>query len=812
MHSEVSHRRLAFARGLRVAGEVVVAFLGCGIVWGFAGNDAVWEWIAAGAIALLCSIHFAYCIVSNEYRFQVDGLMLGLAGLILLSVVQLVPLPESLVHLVSPGAFRLHQEMRPEYGELLPGETVAVPRPTHLPLTLNPYQTRLFALRMFALLLVAFTLRNGLATPEAFQRFAWVGSVNGLAVAVLAVGQFFSSPSNTIYWTFATEGAVFGPFVCRNHAVDYLAVCAGLAIGIALRRLPRVHVRKVADIPGEVARDPQLLVAILCTVGIFVAVAFSLSRGGMLAILVASTITVVVYRPRKLGLGLVLLGTGVLCFFAFGGNKILPHWQARIAGTERENRLELWQNGLAAVPEFWLVGSGNGTFRWVEPLARKTEDASLYAEHAHNEYLEALVEGGPVRLALLLLLVGVVLKRAVRFHRGLFFGFLVVVGHSAVDFAIQMPAVALLVVIAVSFAKPEVASSQPSVNRGLAMIFAVGMLCVALLLCGTAYSRESADWHRRRASEFGPENRQLQIHHLQVRITILPSDPQAHLDLALAHLDAARALAPLASGAIAGTPGTSILGPARYPADVVNAHIVPALRALRTARDLLPASPEVQAELARFAYFFAVADSPSRYAERGLRLLPSDAELHIVAGTEAWRIGDAEQAMQHWRQALVIAPSKVPAVLNAIGGKLSPAMIRQRILPDDPLVLWEATNRFYPNRVAQREERQRFVAVVAAALSREALSRNQLLAVADACTELEQMDDAEQAYERALRIAPNDEYVRERFAAWLEADERYALAVVQWEWLLNRHPANRNFQDRLKVAQHGAKLAEELRR
>src|SRR5262249_51399257 len=54
--------------------------------------------------------------------------------------------------------------------------------------------------------------------------------------------------------------------------------------------------------------------------------------------------------------------------------------------------------------DFPLTGTGNGTFQYVEPLHRRGDRArDVVYDHAHNDYLEAPVEGGVVPLALGLL-------------------------------------------------------------------------------------------------------------------------------------------------------------------------------------------------------------------------------------------------------------------------------------------------------------------------------------------------------------------------------------------------------------------------
>ena len=46
---------------------------------------------------------------------------------------------------------------------------------------------------MFAVFLVYATMRNFIATNESFRRLAWLGFVNGVSLAVFALGQSISA-------------------------------------------------------------------------------------------------------------------------------------------------------------------------------------------------------------------------------------------------------------------------------------------------------------------------------------------------------------------------------------------------------------------------------------------------------------------------------------------------------------------------------------------------------------------------------------------------------------------------------------------
>ena len=115
-------------------------------------------------------------------------------------------------------------------------------------------------------------------------------------------------------------------------------------------------------------------------------------------------------RLASLTAAVVVAGAALALLAWFGANRV----QARLATVvngqaAREDRIPLWSRLLPAVAEYPILGSGYGTFDYVEPLTRTTgEDAGYRYEHAHNDYLEALLEGGVVRLGLSLLAVGLV--------------------------------------------------------------------------------------------------------------------------------------------------------------------------------------------------------------------------------------------------------------------------------------------------------------------------------------------------------------------------------------------------------------------
>lgn len=124
-------------------------------------------------------------------------------------------------------------------------------------------------------------------------------------------------------------------------------------------------------------------------------------------------------------------------------------------------RFRVWTESLAAIRDFWLTGTGLGSFRYVFPIYRGFGGRIFYS-WAHNDYLQLLVELGVPGLLLLLWILWALKRQARRVraslrydsplmivHSGYCAALIAIALHSVTDFSLHMPAnAALLAVIA----------------------------------------------------------------------------------------------------------------------------------------------------------------------------------------------------------------------------------------------------------------------------------------------------------------------------------------------------------------------------
>ena len=404
--------------------------------------------------------------------------------------------------------------------------------------------------------------------------------------------------------------------------------------------------------------------------------------------------------------------------------------------------------------------------------------------------------------------------------------------------ALQLPAVSLLAMIVTAYAMAAAHDSEfqlvkqkrrgslartevepaPKQSRATFLGFpAIALACslAALMILLTWQS------HRRAVAEkyltagiaqgrsLNPDPYRIRIGYLEASTAANPSNPEAFFELAQAHLDAATDLGPAPAEAIAGHVLPRRARPERFSPTLVERHIRPALRALRTARELCPIIPEVHARLGLLAEYWTRSEPALVHLDRAKLLLKSDPEIRFACGVEAAKAGDRERAMAEWKKSLELSPNQLRPILREAGKSLSPQEILWSLLPDDPVVLMGAVDELYPNRRTQRAERRPFVERAAEG-NRPDATITQWVASAIACEELDRGVDARRAWERALDLDRDRGPTRDGLARFLEADEQYADALPHLEWLLAKNPNDAGYRLRHKAAVHGAVLQREI--
>ncbi len=379
---------------------------------------------------------------------------------LLVVVVQLLPLPNAWVAVVSPHTSTLKTELLrdlPNVGEFL----------SSLPLSFYPRATNHDLRLVLAVAVVFLAVVNVYREPAAIKRLLRALAVIGGGMAVLALAQDVVG-NGKIYWVVPTYGknqAYSGPFINHSHYGQFMNLSLGAVLGLLLVMLQeafadrRVTPARVARYLGSPAgKIIKLLLAalVLAAATIFL----SLSRGAMVSMLMAAAFTAMVLSARRSLQGrgwiILLMALGAfICILYVGFEGVYDRLATlQDPGQASSGRWQIVKDIALAWTKFPLLGVGLGTHEFVYPMFNRSTTPGL-AMHAENEYAQAAEETGCLGLLALAVfgtMVAVSYVRNVKaasvpIHAaayGLGFGLVAVLLHSLSDFGQHLPANAML--------------------------------------------------------------------------------------------------------------------------------------------------------------------------------------------------------------------------------------------------------------------------------------------------------------------------------------------------------------------------------
>ena len=253
-----------------------------------------------------------------------------------------------------------------------------------------------------------------------------VMTVNGALLTFFGLIQAMTCPPNMIYWSveLVNYGAKFGPYVNRNNAAGYLLICLACSIGLMamlvgkkVERGPRLIVGKEMPFWRQLMFHLMLFISelnarkiasIIATVLIGVGVISTISRGGVVALLVGLFVTLLMYgmarRPSFSGFIFIpmLLLVVLLASWVGFADQLLE----RLENTDLEGadsgRLIHWQETWPAVSDMGVLGSGIGSYDSVHRLYRVTPEYGIF-QYGESQFYQTLVELGWLGLGILLL-------------------------------------------------------------------------------------------------------------------------------------------------------------------------------------------------------------------------------------------------------------------------------------------------------------------------------------------------------------------------------------------------------------------------
>lgn len=436
--------------------STVIFVLICGLPMAatllYGGVDSV----SLGLLSIITAAILVFWLMESwatgEFHFSSNPLQLSIIGLILLGLVQLLPLG----------------------GAGIPAGTLSVEPSTAL--TLDPFATRLFVVRLVAYLIFFAAALSFLPGADRAKKLVVAIVIFGSIVAFIGILQRLADPE-AIYGIRQPAMAIpFGPFVNQHHFAAFMEMTAGLAFGLLFGRgLKR-------------DRKPFLMIAAaLMSIGLV----FTGSRGGVLSFAGVIFFTVAASywlrrdktkadgpqtKPARfalavasVALALVVIGS---VFYLGGGDSLLRGIGVQESYVDvSSGRIHFWGVALKIFAANPVLGAGLDSFG-VAFTQFDTTSGLLRVEQAHNDYLQILSDGGIVGFAcvaafvMLLFWKGLKAVAAQRdeFYRSVIIGSLAgcfgIAIHSFFDFPLRTPSNALFFLLLAALATATTSMSR----------------------------------------------------------------------------------------------------------------------------------------------------------------------------------------------------------------------------------------------------------------------------------------------------------------------------------------------------------------
>ena len=449
---------------LRLFGGVILTATILAMPWFYGGVTLfAQKWLSVGiltvALAALPSLFLTPRMIALKYS---PGrlVLLGLpwAAALCLGVFQTYPLSESALQTVSPHIPELASELLPAPGseeeqiersffdeEKLPENAAFFASSASV-----DWSATRDAAAILSLCLLTYLSSGILFRTTREKRLFWsVLTLGGVVLAVFAMITIAAPDGG--YWQKFWPSARYGPYVNRNNAAGYFCLCLAPAFallsaevlngrrrieysrpdysGFSERRNYKNLFSRLSDsffdLVDSFTRQTAFRFGVAAI--ILAGALSSLSRGGAVAALFMTAVSVVVFTRRgKAGLFSLILWAALaagLGLIAWSGmtervtQELGTIFDADEKPLELNGRVDNWTGALQTTREYQFRGSGFGTYA----TANRQNDFALtfdcFCEYAENFFIDSMVVGGAALLTMLLLgllIWAVAIRRAIR--------------------------------------------------------------------------------------------------------------------------------------------------------------------------------------------------------------------------------------------------------------------------------------------------------------------------------------------------------------------------------------------------------------
>ncbi len=356
------------------------------LAWSLFAFGAVYDWALAPAVLVAIAGGAWSLRMPRRRRAWLDVWLLWLAGV---AVLQLIPLPGAVRALLSPGQAGYFARV-----SLAPPADGA-----WLPLSLYPGAWLFGAGAVVAGIATFLWTRDALESRgvrRVLRAIAWMA----LAVSAFALVQPTLFPTGQIYgfWDPIASGTrPTGPIVSRPHFASWVILAWPLTVGYLFSHARSHWQNRRASRGAAILGDARAWWLLLSIALMVAAVLVTHSRSGVIGLGVGGVVLLLTaWRGTtvagRVGLVGFLAVVTVAASLWATPDAVIYRFEHAWSGVDGGRPL-IWDQVWMLIRDFRLAGIGLGAFDVVMP-AYQTSAFVVLINHAHNQYLHLLAEGG----------------------------------------------------------------------------------------------------------------------------------------------------------------------------------------------------------------------------------------------------------------------------------------------------------------------------------------------------------------------------------------------------------------------------------
>jgi O-antigen ligase len=346
--------------------------------------------------------------------------------------------------------------------------------PASSSLSLDPYATRFFLVRLFLYLVFFLAALTFVDTEKRLKTVSLTVVIFGALTGFYGILQWLENPSAIYGLRTMTQAKPFGPFINQHHFAALMEMTGGVTLGLMFggvfksNRLPFLAVAIVVMGMSVVLTGSRGgLLSFVCVVG-FCVVASGLSRGRVSG-KTGSAGGILGSRAALAG-GVAIIVLVAVIAVVLGGGESLVRGAGLSGGTGdfTSGRAQIWRTSLDVLRDHPFLGVGFDALG----VAYTRYDAAtglFRVEQAHNDYLQMLTDAGIPGILCVLAFLYLLFSRGIKLiggsgsalRRSVAVGALAgcfgIAIHSFFDFPLRTPANAYFFLMLSALATVEVA-------------------------------------------------------------------------------------------------------------------------------------------------------------------------------------------------------------------------------------------------------------------------------------------------------------------------------------------------------------------